>query len=797
MHVSEQTAAVLGFEDIRRALVARCQTEMGKTLAAKRPFFDQQVEIEHSFVQVEEARALLNEPLSLPLAGLADVGGFVAEAAKGAMLEPTKLIAICRCLFSFEHTFEMLDTRRARLPSLSSLAQRLPQLHALASRLDRSFEASGEISDHASDTLKDARNRARKAHQRIRARLDALLRDDAFSSKLQESYYSVRNDRYVVPVKAAHQREVDGIVHNSSQTGQTLFIEPQAMVTLGNELAIVNSEVLEEERKVLIDLSRAVAKYAEAISDGVVAAGELDQLESAARLANELKAVVPTLLPPDGTLALTHLRHPRLLLKGDTVIANDVVLTGGARVLVISGPNAGGKTVTLTGVGLCALMVRAGLPIPVGEGSQMPLFTSAHSAIGDLQDLNLGLSTFSAHVTALKHILEVARTGALVLVDEIAADTDPREGAAIATAVLESLIEQGATVLATTHLEELKALAHVDPHFLNARVGFDSQRMVPTYKLQMGASGASSAIEVARRVGLSDSVCARAHALATNAGGALSKAIRATEDERNRYFNLKDQADADARQAAALKLSLENELESQKKKRQQEELKFREALRAELEFARQSLRTLVEQLDSARGEKALAQAKKAAAEMTSRINEQMVASRSLRQQIDGALPSERGVLELRVGAKALLASLDAEVDIVSVEDSTITVMAGALRMRVAASDLAAPRAAPPVKKSTAPSKSVGAQAAPTSTLALAAASLDIRGERAEDAIRLMEQFFDRLTRAGDALALVVHGHGTGALKLTVREFLKTSPYAKGFRPGENAEGGDGVTVVSL
>jgi DNA mismatch repair protein MutS2 len=795
--VSEQTKAVLGFEDIRHAVADRCQTEMGKARAQVRPFLESAPEIEASLANVEEVRRLLDEPLSLPLSDLSDVRKSLFDATKGAMLEPQALMAICRCLFAFEHTRELLDARQARFPRLCAMAQDLPLLHTLASRLDRSFEASGEISDRASEALKEARDVARRAHQRIRNRLDSMLRDEGFASKLQENYYSVRNDRYVVPVMAAHQREIDGIVHNSSQTGQTLFVEPQAMVGLGNELAIANAAVLEEERKVLIELSRTVARHHQEVTAGVEAAAALDELESIGRLSQRIKAVTPQLLAPDGRLNLKQLRHPRLLLKGDPVVANDVCFESEARVLVISGPNAGGKTITLTGVGLCALMVRAGLPIPVEEGSQIPLFSSAHSAIGDLQDLNLGLSTFSAHVTALKGILDTAKRGALVLVDEIAADTDPREGAAIATAVLEALIEHGAVVLATTHLEELKALAHVDSRFINARVGFDSQRMLPTYRLQMGASGASSAIEVARRVGLSESVCTRAHALATNAGGALSKAIRATEVEREQYLKLKDQAQLDTAEAARLKQLLDTELSTHRKQRTQAELKFRESLQAELEFARAQLRQLVSTLEAAKSDKALSAAKQAAAELTQRINEQTVAERAARQSLDATSNTVRQPLDIRVGARARLDSLDATVEIISVEGDSVTVLAGALKMKVSASDLSGATIAEPAPKRKTFKQAVSPSGPAVVISALAAPSLDVRGERADDALRHIEQFLDRLTREGEPAALVVHGHGTGALKATVRGFLKTSPYAKHFRPGDNAEGGDGVTVVSL
>ncbi len=486
MDVTDRTLTALGFDDVRAAIGSRCRTEDGKVRGLKRPFLDGIPEVLASLALIEEARGLKQEPLSLPLGGLVDLRPSLDRSTKG------ELMSICAALFAFERTYEVLQDRRERFPGLAALGRRMPLLGRLASRLDKSFEASGEISDRASDELRDARDRARGLHRRIRSRLDELLRDEKFASNLQEGYYSVRNERYVVPVLSSHQREVDGIVHNASQSGQTLFVEPQEMIGVGNELAIAQSVVLEEERKVLLELSGLVAREAAKIEDGLLAASELDELEAIALLSNDLIATTPSVHPAHGPLNVKGLRHPRLVLKGDQVIANDVDLSEGARALVVSGPNAGGKTVTLTGIGLCALMVRAGLPIPVDPGSSIPLFNQVHSAIGDLQDLEQGLSTFSAHVTVLKHVVSTAKKGALVLIDEIAADTDPREGAAIATAVLEDLLEKGALVLVTTHLEELKALAHLDPRFVNGRVGFDSKKMAPTYRLQLGASGASS-----------------------------------------------------------------------------------------------------------------------------------------------------------------------------------------------------------------------------------------------------------------------------------------------------------------
>ncbi len=797
MELNERTLASLGFDEIRAALASRCRTEVGQARAQARGFLASKAEVLAALALADEARAFKSEPMSLPLGGVIDLGPSIDRASKGGLLEPRELISVCRALFAFERCHELLVERRERLPGLAALGQRLPVQNRLATRLDRSFEASGEISDRASPALKDARDAARGLHRRIRGRLDELLRDEKFSGSLREGYYSVRNERYVVPVKSSHQREVGGIVHNASQSGQTLFVEPTELIGLGNELAIAQSLVLEEERQVLLELSGLVGREAAGLLDGLVALAQLDELEAVAALANELHATTPGVEAPDGALVLKGLRHPRLVLKGGEIIPNDVEL-GDARALVVSGPNAGGKTVTLTGVGLCALMTRAGLPIPCEPGSTMPLFSQVHSAIGDQQDLQAGLSTFSAHVTMLRDITQVARRGALVLIDEIAADTDPREGAAIATAVLEALLDRGAVVLVTTHLEELKALAHLDPRFVNARVGFDGKRMAPTYRLQLGFAGASSAIDIARRVGLPDEICLRATDLATNTGGALSKALAAGEEERRKLAEQRDAAERDARLAREARAEAEAAREALARTRKDEEVRFREALRGELEFARQQLRALVEQLERAKGPQALKAAQAATAELTQRITEQTVAERTLRQELKGEV-RELAPLELKVGARARHRGMDADVEILDLAGETATVALGALKMRVPVGELG------PATKPKEPPKFPGAnkkaanleraKEAAAQPLTLASPTLDVRGQRAEDAMRLIEQFLDRCTRNGDDAALVIHGHGTGAIKRELREWLKRTPYATSFRPGDGNEGGDGVTVV--
>ncbi len=795
--MSERTLTDLGFPKVIDALVERCRTDPGRRRALSRPFLDNVSAVHDALRLVEEARRLLAEPLSLPVTGVAELAEVLQRAEKGAMLEPRELIAITHTLFAFEHTTEALEVRRESLPMLAQIGRRIPQLERLATRLDRCFEPSGEISDRASPELRDARERTRGLHRSIKARLDKLLHDEKFVTHLREPYFSVRNDRYVLPVLTQERAAVPGIVHNASQSGQTLFVEPQELIGLGNELAIAQSVVLEEERKVLQDLSNAVGRVAGDILRGVEACAELDEAEAAARLANALDALGPELELEDGAIDLKGLRHPLLVLKGATVVGNDVLLSGQTRALVVSGPNAGGKTVTLTAVGLAALMVRAGLPIPADPGSRVPLFRSIHSAIGDAQDLARGLSTFSAHVVELKDILAVSGRGALVLIDEIAADTDPREGAAIAIAVLEELIARGAVALVTTHLEELKALAHLDQRFVNARVGFDAKKMAPTYRLHLGSAGASSAIEIASRMGLPESVCGRARALALNAGGPLAQALAAAEQEHQRLSEALEEAKRETAAARAERAKLDEERRTFERARNEEELKFRDALKGELAFAKSQIGELVTQIKAQRSAEAAARAEREVAE---RLAEQERAARTVQRALSGE-PAPTAPATLRVGARVRHAELDTEMEIVALTGDVAVVAAGPLRMKVPVSLLTAPRAAPAKPRFPSADKQkeqlAKAEQAASKPLALSSSTCDVRGLRADEALRSVDQFLDRVMQEGQEHALIIHGHGSGALKQSIRGHLDASAYVSGYRPGDGTEGGDGVTVVTL
>jgi DNA mismatch repair protein MutS2 len=777
----------LGWPHIIAALADATTTERGRERALRLPFLDSPAEVEDSLARVEEARTLMREDDSLPLGAVADVGAALERAAKGGTLPPETILLAAELIRAAARMRRFLLARRAGAPRLSHIASGLADLSGLAARIEEAFEPSGELKDTASDALAGYRSRARQLHRELKDRVEDMLHDSEIALFVQDSYYSLRNDRYVLPIQASFRSQVPGIVHNASQSGQTLFIEPQQIVDLGNELSIAESLAAEEERQILAEFSSYVGDRADDLADAMERLAALDVVNGSARLAERM-AAEPFAVSAGTALALHRLRHPLLVLQNKRVVANDVVLDECRRALVVSGPNAGGKTVTITAVGLSALMARAGLPLPAMSGSRVPLFDGVCSAMGDAQDLARDLSTFSAHLTALRDILAVARDGWLVVVDEIAADTDPTEGAALATATLEQLATQGAVVLVTTHLDEVKALGVTDERFENARVGL-SDTLEPTYMLSMGAAGVSNAVEIARRVGLPDSVLARARER-LETGGALSEALARLAQEQ-RAARAERSAAAEARaQVERSQAELVEQKRELEEARRQAATAVREELANEVEAARAEVRTLIAELQRQPKMARAQQVQRELAEQAQAIDKKR--ARSAAGQ-DGVPPA---AADVPVGSRVRVVSLDREGEVLAVDEDAATVAVGSLRSRVPFDDLVV--AGPPRKRG-------GKQMAPPRRRrdAIAAeldhpeAECDVRGMRSDEAFREMEAFLDRCSYAGPNVVVVIHGHGTGALKRAVRDGLEQLPYVASFRPGKMHEGGDGVTVVEL
>ena len=792
---SDRSLEELGWPEVLAALAGRCRLPAGRARALHLPFLPTAAEAREGLARVGEARALCEAATALPLGGVADVAGHLERAGKGGMLEPLALRECAALIRAAVRTRELLEARAGEAPRLRALAEPLSSDDRLAARVERAVEPSGTISDRASPELAAARERSRGLHRALKVRVETLLADPDMQRHLRDAYFTIRNERYVLPVLASARSAVPGIVHNASQSGQTLFVEPEGLVDLGNELAIASATAQEEEQRILRELSEAVAAASGALARDLEVLAGLDVLEASARLASDLDAHAPEVAGEAGGFELLSLRHPLLVLQGKKVVASHVRLVPPQRALIVSGPNGGGKTVAITAVGLSALLLRAGLPVPAAEGSRLPFFLEVRAAVDERGDLSRDLSTFTAHLTSVREMLAGAVPGSLVLVDEIAADTDPREGAALAHAVLEALVERGAAVLVTTHLDEVKALALEDGRFANARVGFDAERLQPTYQLHLGAPGSSSAIEVAGRVGLPAAVVERARA-ALSGRGALGQALQALEAERARLEGERRAAEAARAEARAAEERARASEERARRAEREAAARMGQALAEEIEAARDEVAAVLAGLQA---QPTVRKATEAAARLEA-WKEQVAQAAKVAQARAEAGPEEAPGAEIGPGTRVRIASLGHEGEVLEIDGAEALVRAGALKVRRPVADLVPlrgkARAGPPLARTRAERLAAAEEARPDAVRS-AERRLDVRGLRVEELLREVDRFLDRLYADGEADCLILHGHGTGALKQALRDHLGASPYVAAFRSGDRHEGGDAATVVTL
>ncbi len=758
------------------------------------PLADSYQATERALTETAEALALMREGEPLPLDGIRNIGPHLVRVERHGDLDAVAMNELRTTLAAARVLRKFLAARRTRLPALSAACPIDPTLDRLTALLDEAFDPDGTLADHASFELKRLRTETRNLRAHLVGRLEELIQKQA--GLLSDRFYTLRDGRYVLPVRSAAHERVHGIVHGTSASGATIFVEPRSLVVQGNRLKLAEAEQEREELRILAALSgelRAELASARAAFEALLHA---DLRSACARFSQKLGLARPVLTPAP-RVRLSGAKHPVLSLDGVAVVPNDVAVQAG-QALVISGPNAGGKTVALKLLGLAALMVRAGLFLPAEEGSECGFFSEVLSDIGDEQSLEKSLSTFSAHIDHMRRILEVAREGSLVLLDELAGSTDPEEGAALACAIVERLCECGAAVAVTTHYEPLKARALADARLRNASVGFDVSRMAPTFRLRLDLPGASSALAVAERFGLEPGIIARA---------------REIVPEQSKHFD---------RLVKQLELRL-GELEAQHEERALELGRARAArATAEAELARQATRDkktlsgeaqrLVEELREARGE--LDRARKALRKPQLTPDEQRaaqqriadVAARGAIARVEELLapaaePEGRELAPdaLSVGSRVYVPRLRTEVEVVEPPSrGKVRVAAGAMRLWVDVSELRERRAREEVEARGDAREQRSGPGAPRPQVRTIDNTVVLRGMRVDDALALLESSLDRLYGRDERVAFVEHGVGSGALRDAVRGYLeRPSPYVAGMRPGSAEEGGERVTVVFL
>ncbi len=749
--------------------------------------------------ETAELMALDEGETPFPSLAFPDLREALGRVEKGAVLEPTELRDLSIVLRAGLDVRRYLDRRAAQAPALWTVAGPLApfvECERLLDRLDRTVDPDGGIKESASPDLRHLTHQAQDLKAKMRQRLETILAATRYADVLQERYFAQREGRYVVLVKAELRSRIPGIVHDVSASGATVFFEPRELVELNNAIKVAELEVEREVRRILHEIAGEVAPRVPMLSGGLQALATLDGIAAKAGLARLTRARCVA-VNDRGRIVLKQARHPLLVLSRERVVANDLVLDESVRVLVVSGPNTGGKTVALKLIGLAALMARAGLPIPCGEGSEMALFPDVYADIGDAQDLAKDLSSFSAHMTRMIRLLREARppraeagapAGALVLLDEPVTSTDPAEGAALAEALLVRLAELGMTVVATTHYNQLKALATSNPLFRNASVEFDVSRLAPTYRFLMDVPGGSSAIEIAGRLGMDEAILERAHQRLKQDDRLLERMLADLQEKHRRLSEeveqatiLREQADAQAREAREiaerLRASERDERKSTRKK-----------LTADLLHARAQVQSV---LDSLKTERTLLKAKEAKQRLAD-IEAEMAAALL---KADETVPVET----LEAGAAVEVRGLGALGTLLEAPGGKkrVRIKLGDAEMSVATDQLIGVKAKG-THREQAGAKAGTAQIRATREGGLETSSvLDLRGRLADEALDATVAELDRCAMDNVPLLRIIHGHGTGRLKAVLREYLKRSPYVAAFRPGDRSEGGDGVTIVEL
>ncbi len=788
--MDDRTLAALDWSLVLGALSKHARTLRGADAARKPDFADSPDEVIARYEAVAEVWLLEREEQKIPVGGVTDVRPALLAAARGEVLEAPELLAVASSVRALVALRASVLARADEAPRLTTLVAPITVDPALALFLERSFDADGALANAAWPLLAEYRRRAEQLRGRILRTLEELLRDEGYGQSLQDRFITEREGRYVLPVKASHRKGL-GIVHGRSQSGETFYVEPAEVVELTNDLREAEAEIAREIRRILAELSRRVAEGAPDIDAGLDAALQVDLAVARAGLGLALDGVLPR-LGEEGVIRLTGARHPVLAIRGIPVISNDFVLDAKRPALVLTGPNTGGKTVALKTLGLAALFARAGLPLPAGQDSRVDFFAQVWADIGDMQTISQDISTFSGHLLAIRGVLEQAGPGSLVLLDEVAAGTDPAQGAALARAVLETVVASGARVAVTTHFGELKALGWSDSRFTVAALRIEAGR--PTYRIESGVAGDSHAFAIAERLGLPAAVLERARGLLGPASRALSDLLEALEAEREqsrRRSELLASSEAQLHARVRAQEAREAALETREKEvRRRMTAEFQEKLRARERDLKAMIAALQENPSLRLAGEALDAVRSARAETT----------------LPEPPPPPPSPVEIQVGDKVELLKLGQRGVVRSVDGDRLEVECGRMALRVKRDEVELVRGG--ARKSVAPAaaKRVGQPkvapvvAAPerfNTTLRLPSNTCDLRGKRVEEALEMIDVFLARLTGRGETTGWILHGHGTGALKVAVRDWLPSCPTIARWRPADADEGGDAYTVVEV
>ncbi|HBZ09369.1 MAG TPA: endonuclease MutS2 [Bacillus bacterium] len=785
--MNEKILHTLEFNKILTQLEEYAASELGAERIRKlKPStsFDEVVLLQK---ETDEAAHVLRLKGHAPLSGIFNINPHIKRTQIGGMLNPSELVQIGNTIHAGRSMKrfieELIEDNGLEIPILSEKVDQIAVMTPLEHDIKNAVDEGGEVMDSASPELRSIRQQKRRNENRIREKLESLIRGRNAQKMLSDAIITIRNERYVIPVKQEYRSHYQGIVHDQSSSGQTLFIEPQAVVDLNNSLREMQVKENREIERILLELSSKVAEAADDLLILVEALESLDFIFAKARFGKAMKATSPD-INKEGRIQLFKARHP--LIPPEEVVANDISLGTDFSTIVITGPNTGGKTITLKTTGLLTLMGQAGLHIPASEGSELAVFQEVFADIGDEQSIEQSLSTFSSHMVNIVDILKHVDHESLVLFDELGAGTDPQEGSALAISILDDVYSRGARVIATTHYPELKAYAYNRDGVINASVEFDVETLKPTYRLLIGVPGRSNAFEISKRLGLSEEIITHAKSFIDSESNEVENMIASLEKSRKEAEKDYEDAHIYLKKAEMLHQDLQKQMSE-----------FYERKKEMYEKAEQKAAEVVEKA-RIEAEDVINSLRKMRLESGAQVKEHELIE--ARRRLDTAVPrldkatgqakTSKQKQKLKPGDEVMITTFGQKGTLLEkTGNNEWQVQAGVLKMKVAEKDMEFIKSEPkPEPKPLATVKGrdyhVGLE-------------LDIRGERYEDALREVEKYIDDALLANYPRVSIIHGKGTGALRSGVTEYLKHHRAVKRIRLGEAGEGGSGVTVVEF
>jgi DNA mismatch repair protein MutS2 len=782
--LNERTLRILEFDKIIAKVEALATSNYGKELVGELIPLTDPVLIREAQQITSEMVRLLEENDRIPLGGIFDIRDSIKRAAIGSVLSPHELLEVASTLRASRLMKDYLAGQTGAAANLSEWGGRLGSFPMIERELERCIGPNGEVLDGASAKLHQLRSQMKVIQNRVREKLDSLVHNSDNSKYLQDLIVTVRNDRYVIPVKQEYRSFFPGIVHDHSASGATLFIEPMAVVELNNQLATVESQEAEEANRILAELTGKIQGIKETVSVSVNILARVDLAYAKARYSLEIHGSEPE-LNTDSIVELRSARHP--LIPGK-VIPTSLTLGKDYDTLVITGPNTGGKTVTLKTVGLLTLMAQSGLHIPANSGSKIAVFNEIFCDIGDEQSIEQSLSTFSSHLTQIIRILEAVKgSDCLVLLDELGAGTDPSEGAALAMSILTHLHQLEARTVATTHYSELKAFAYNTSGIENASVEFDVETLKPTYHLLIGLPGSSQAFEIALKLGMPEYLIAGARKFVSADSARVEEILKEIESDRRKAREDRLLSEEARVKGESFKKRYESEWA---KLKEQKETLIREAKAEAREIlleARRDSENLLRRIREASKEELVGIVN----ESRQRINEELE-----RLEEKPAVPARQNIPgpgTLKMGSRVRAVSVNQTGTVLEINNENVLVQLGILKATVPLNDLELLDEAK-VKLAT-PLKKTGISGLETATHI--SPEISLRGMTVDDALYQLEKYLDQAILAGLTGFRVIHGKGTGALRQAVQKYLRDNPVVKHVSFAEQNEGGLGATVVEL